>query len=423
MKKRLLAVLLSLLLCLGLFAGCGEEKASTSTPATATSSAPAPAASTTEASAQEEEKTTAASAALTAEQAEYWVGDWYGIWSNEESGGSLAEHNWPGDWIDCLGRSTLNADGTITLKLWGGDDRWSYEKPVAEVTFSVSAETNGSLGIATSVSGSCGYYTWPEDNAEIAAGEWVLDPASTDYDRLICLRATYNGATKDDYASYSLLLRPWGMLWDDICPNGDNHKDANGTLGTYYTRPMQYTQYYVPVIENNYPISKYCFNVLDALRNPLDGVRVTETFDFHGYSVTYPIGYFTKEGVSLEDLVSTDYAFAGNAVTKVYFRDIGTTENLAEHYATKADYATRSDVSGFETWDSTVDGYVVHNYVYELQGWGWYYEAYIDYGGDIGTAAIHQSSYAGYIYFRSSERDAAYNEITEAMVNSFVFQG
>jgi hypothetical protein len=210
--KRFIHAALALTLFAGL-AGCSSSGSdSTPTPT------PTPAASSTSAATEESEE-------IDRTFEDYWNGDWYGYWIGESGTGDFSDfgdgyHYWD---IGC--EILLKDDQTGKFILW--DEDWSRTNPMCEldVTVDTSLYKQGSL---VSVDG---YFY----DMEIGEGDWTIDPENTSYDHLVVFTTTYTDpSNSDNTLEFSLIMRPWGMKWDDIEESG---------------QPWTYSFWYLPLIE------------------------------------------------------------------------------------------------------------------------------------------------------------------------------
>ena len=129
---------------------------------------------------------------------EYFSGDWYGWWRIENSTGDL-----PDSWYDCFAAIESEEDGSSLLTVW--DESSSREEPMGQAALRFSRE--GDDPVAES---SVGWF-WFE---EIGSGEWTIRPAETDFADTILLVGQHDA--EGERFDYTILLRPWGTLWDDM---------------------------------------------------------------------------------------------------------------------------------------------------------------------------------------------------------------
>ena len=162
--------------------------------------------------------------------AAYWDGQWYGWWVIWEGTGVYA--GYAGQWWDVA--AEIDCDGTsATMLLW--EQNFPKTNPLGEISLNIDADRSESeYGCAVSTGGR--FYTGPVED-----GSFVIDPAEADYpDRL-----RFDGEITDengDTFSYSVCIRPWGMLWDDVkaeCPE---------------ELPRNYHNWYIALINAGKPI-------------------------------------------------------------------------------------------------------------------------------------------------------------------------
>ena len=167
----------------------------------------------------------------------WWEGQWYGYWVAEKAGGDYAE--WDGGRWDCYAVIDVDADGSATMYIW--DDE--IDMATAEIKIDPEGGVTP-MGSANSTGG--------EAFAEpLGYADWTIMPTYDGYEDY------YGNAKYDDYMEfeglvdtddvylrYTIALRPWGILWDDV-PAGD--------------RPPFYEEWYVAKELYNEP------NMLDVL--------------------------------------------------------------------------------------------------------------------------------------------------------------
>lgn len=144
-----------------------------------------------------------------------FAGDWYGYWVVTEATGSLEESagmNW-----DLCGRAVLDKDGNGNFLLW--DEDYSEDNVLGALIVTQKEEellvTGGFFGAD-----------------ELTDGEWVFTKDSLGYENLISASGSYED-TDGSYA-YTLYLRPWGTVWDDVATS---------------ERPRSYEKWYLPLVE------------------------------------------------------------------------------------------------------------------------------------------------------------------------------
>jgi len=136
---------------------------------------------------------------------EWWNGEWYGSVSivemSDDTGVTIEEFKW-----DCFANVYDLVDDTSLMEL--------YEFGVAIGNLVIRIDTENGLtdmGKAVVVSGSL-------MTTMLEAGELEIDPGMSPYENTITWkwREHYEDG---EYADYQILLRPWGMTWDDIPEN------------------------------------------------------------------------------------------------------------------------------------------------------------------------------------------------------------
>ena len=155
---------------------------------------------------------------------DWWNGDWYGWWI--VTGGDGDYEDWNNKWWDCCANIRIGAGYTGNVIIW--DEDLPKDDALSEATVSLNSAGTGEFGTLTSESG---YFI----DAELAHADWIVDPGIMDYDELIKIDGWYEDA--DGSFHYSIYLRPWGTLWDDVA--ADDPDDL----------PYYYESWYLPLVE------------------------------------------------------------------------------------------------------------------------------------------------------------------------------
>ncbi len=138
---------------------------------------------------------------------DWWNGEWYGWWMMTESTG-IYEHL-DGFWWDICAEIEIDEGKYGTVTLW--DEDYSRDDPMAHVLVRLSEDGLGEHGTLYSESG------WLM-NADITSDSWTVDPALAGmfdgYENVLCIGGYYESG--EDTFTYTIYLRPWGQLWDDI---------------------------------------------------------------------------------------------------------------------------------------------------------------------------------------------------------------
>lgn len=155
---------------------------------------------------------------------DFWTGEWYGWWIITGADGGYESSN--NKWWDCCAQISIGADYTGSVLIW--DEDLPKDNALSEASVTLSSAGTGEYGTLTSEGG---YFL----RSELAHADWIVDPGIMDYDDLISIDGWY----EDDNGSfhYSMYLRPWGTLWDDVA--ADNPDDL----------PYSYESWYLPLIE------------------------------------------------------------------------------------------------------------------------------------------------------------------------------
>jgi len=137
------------------------------------------------------------------EALQWWEGDWYGYWYVDMASGEYAD--WEGEFWDCYAVIDVDLEGAA-MAIWNDEDAM------------------GLLGLQIDPDGGVGYMggaTSEDGNflgVDLHHADWIIRPGADGYDEhSIVIDAMLTDAdNSDNYISYQLFLRPWGMLWDDI---------------------------------------------------------------------------------------------------------------------------------------------------------------------------------------------------------------
>ena len=139
----------------------------------------------------------------------WWEGEWYGYWVAENAGGKYAE--WKGGKWDCYAVIDVDSDGNAIMYIW--DDE------IDVATAEIKIELDGGItpmGSANSIGGNA--FAEPLDYAD-----WTIMPTydgyedyygNVKYDDYMEIEGLVD--TDDAYLRYTVVLRPWGILWSDM---------------------------------------------------------------------------------------------------------------------------------------------------------------------------------------------------------------
>ena len=160
---------------------------------------------------------------------DWWNGDWYGWWIITGADGGYESSN--NNWWDCCAQISIGTDYTGSVIIW--DENMPKDNAFSEASVSLNSAGTGEYGTLTSEDG---YFL----NGELTHAEWIVDPGIMDYDDLLCIDGDgwYEDWFGDGDGSfhYSIYLRPWGTLWDDIAAD-----DPDGL-------PYYYESWYLPLV-------------------------------------------------------------------------------------------------------------------------------------------------------------------------------
>ena len=163
----------------------------------------------------------------------WWTGDWYGWWTVLEGSGEMYMME-RAAWDVCA-KIQVNDDGTCSLHIW--DEHQGTEQFVWFVDGHFE-DGGDDRGVLVSDSGTF-------RNMQLGS-ELSADPAAMPYGAysdLLCITGTYvDPENAENACTYSIILRPWGTLWDDL-RDGD-------TTGMPYPDmlPVRYDSWYLPLI-------------------------------------------------------------------------------------------------------------------------------------------------------------------------------
>jgi len=146
-------------------------------------------------------------------------GSWYGWWKISSAQGGWAGYD--GMWFDLCATIEFDENSEGRIKLW--DEDYSADDPMALVYLKLYEN-----GTAISQNG---YLI----GCKIKLGEWILDKSMQSYDELLSIKGKYTDA--EGSFDYELVLRPWGISWDDIA-------EENSDMLPYY-----YEKWYLPLAE------------------------------------------------------------------------------------------------------------------------------------------------------------------------------
>ncbi len=137
----------------------------------------------------------------------YWTGDWYGWWMVSDGTGLYAEWNdgtGGGVWDACA-RIEAYESMTGYMELW--DSSGSDADPVAGIDVCFANPDDTEFGVM-----GCNGGQFIGDTLE--EGAWYIDPDEFIYENIIDFEGDYED--EDGTFYYRVLLRPWGIKWDDM---------------------------------------------------------------------------------------------------------------------------------------------------------------------------------------------------------------
>lgn len=163
---------------------------------------------------------------LIPEWMKYWTGDWYGWWLLTDGTGLYADEDGSagvGIWDACA-RIEAYEDTTGTMELW--DSEGNCNELIAILNLSFANPDDSQYGVMCCRGGQ--FF-----NAEVEDDAWYVNPDELSYENIFDFRGDY----EDEYGtfSYRVLLRPWGVEWDDL---GED----------FY--PEYYNDWYLPLLQS-----------------------------------------------------------------------------------------------------------------------------------------------------------------------------
>lgn len=156
------------------------------------------------------------------DETQYWDGDWYGWWLMDNCTGQY--EGMDQYWWDTCAHIELNDTGDASMVIWDESTTERFPYGSVKLTFTASQNGNGKL---VSRSGQFGPVT-------IEQGDWVVESDALEISDCIYIEGTFSAAGGS--FDYVLLLRPWGIVWDDVDEE---------------TLPYYYEDWYLPLIEAN----------------------------------------------------------------------------------------------------------------------------------------------------------------------------
>ena len=138
----------------------------------------------------------------------WWNGDWYGYWYIDNGFDDYDQYDGCRQ-SDVMALIELDESGSGEIFAWDDAD-----EIVCDVDLTASALSGkGSMGAAMSESG---YFLYDDEDGALEHADWIIDPGL--YEDEIPDMIIIDGEYEDDFGSftYYIILRPWGVLWDDI---------------------------------------------------------------------------------------------------------------------------------------------------------------------------------------------------------------
>ena len=154
-----------------------------------------------------------------------WNGDWYGQWRIFNASGRWAEFD--GQGFDLFARILVSDEGRGSMLIW--DEKLSADDPMAEFELGIVGWGENVMGAAM-VEGGWFWQMEPE------SGRWGFGSNIAGFDRLIALEKAHYESDEGSF-DFTLLLRPWGLSWDDVAEIDPA------------SLPIHYFDWYLPTVE------------------------------------------------------------------------------------------------------------------------------------------------------------------------------
>lgn len=265
---------------------------------------------------------------------DWWAGDWYGWWIVRTATGAyetLTDSGW-----DAYATIEVNEDDTGRIVIWDVDCSKEDPLSVCDVVFQSGLSEYGCM-----VSES-GYF----DNMEIAHADWMCDPdvsSVSEFEDMIAIESTYvNTDDPESTMEYMIILRPWGLYWEDV-RNAD-------TSNSVYTDmlPFRYDAWYLPLLALGVTEMPDSYNAGLALLPEQNGGGITEATESTGEpneqtELSGTVGEYGIKIAGAEHFVDSD----GKDCIRVYY---DFTNNSAQ---------TTTPYMNID-FDVTQDGYEAH---------------------------------------------------------------
>lgn len=139
----------------------------------------------------------------------WWSGDWYGWWTIKSGTGEYEEYG--GYWWDAcamvsIGQPAEDDSYNATVIIWDAEGSRTGNF-IGEIDATISPYGVGEHGTLFSENG---YFM----DGELEHADWIVDPALTEFENLMSIDGEYEG--EEGSYSYQIVLRPWGVMWDDM---------------------------------------------------------------------------------------------------------------------------------------------------------------------------------------------------------------
>lgn len=144
-----------------------------------------------------------ATAELASFYADYWAGDWFGWWIVRNATGEFESYS--GNWWDACATITVYDDATGLIDIW--DDAGSSTDLTAYSSVKFEQIEGCEHGCMISESGEF-------MGGAVEAGDWMVYPEAANCEDMLIIEG--KNSTDTGFYTYTVYLRPWGKVWDDV---------------------------------------------------------------------------------------------------------------------------------------------------------------------------------------------------------------
>lgn len=257
--KKMLVLTLMLIICISVFEGCsGGESPEEADPKD----------ENTEDSVELSEDSDGGESdeVVIDENYEWWEDDWYGWWCIK-NGTGIYEPASDVAW-DAYAEIEVYNDNTGFVKVW--DTGTSKDEPLVcgyDIVYGPGVSWQGCMVSSRIEFFPAGYWNngMEADTMDERSNRWIVDPGESSvshFENMLEITGHYVSPEKpEDSFDYSIYLRPWGTLWDDV-RDGD-------TSGCIYSNmmPLYYDNWYLSLLNLGFEKPTSSFD---------EGIRIIE---------------------------------------------------------------------------------------------------------------------------------------------------